>query len=401
MELVTVSTEFDNSSRIAEDLLRGLGDPQSLEGVKLGVLMCGGNTAYAEVLEKVSKAVEFPIIGGTTLSFPMTGRDDAPVSATLALLRNDKMKIACAVSPKLDDSRAAEQMRAVYAEARAALGEEPRLIVPYIPMLPGLNTDSFVSALFELSGGAPVFGGVCTSDLAGGRAAVFAGGAARPQELVLLLVGGAVSPVFAVGNTITRMAEYGPEVTEADGNIVRRVDDTSICDYMQSLGIAPQDRVNGLDAMMQYGPLPVLVRHQDQPDDGVPEVRCISYTQVGEGSAAFSAKIPLGARINIGLLRPDDVARSAKDCLERLMAGAAEGRSRGYSYSAVFCVSCVARYFVFVGMRNKERQILADIHPEGLAVSDYYGFCELGPTSDKSGKIINRSHSASIAMCAF
>ena len=36
-----------------------------------------------------------------------------------------------------------------------------------------------------------------------------------------------------------------------------------------------------------------------------------------------------------------------------------------------------------------------------LAVFDYYGFCEFVPTLDKSGKIINRSHSASIAMCVF
>lgn len=398
MGTVEISTGFGDAGQIAAELLDGL---DKNNGIELGILMCEATIDYAEVLSRVSSAVDFPIVGGTTLAFPMTGHSANPVSATLALIRKGKAKFNFCVSDELDDSNAAAQMKELYGKCKSQLGEEPRLIVPYLPLMPGVNTDSFVSALFSLSGGAPVFGGVCTNNLLNTKAAVFANGKAMHNRMVLLVFGGEIKPVFAVGNTITPMAEYGPAVTEVEGNVVKRVDDMSLCQYMQSVGISPQDRINGVDAMMQYGPLPVLVRHPAQPDDDVPEVRCISFTKVDEGSAAFSAKIPEGARVNIGILRTDDVAESAKACLGRLMQSVKDGKAQGYEYSALFCVSCVARYFVFVGGENKEREILADIHPEGLAVSDYYGFCEIGPTRDKNGKIINRSHSASIAMCAF
>lgn len=398
MNAAITATEFEDSDLIARQLLGGLRDADS---INLGVLMCSASIDYGAVLKLVAASVNFPVIGGTTLAFPMTGGEATPVSASLALVSNNKMRVGIAVSDELDAARAAEQMRDVYERASAALGGEPRLIIPYIPLIPGEVTAGMVSALFDISGGVPVFGGVCTGDLISAPAYVFANGEAMRDRLVLLLVGGEISPVFAVGNTITTMAEYGPMVTAAEANIVKTVDEMTFCDYLKSQGIAPKDRVSGVDAIMQYGPLPVLVRRKGQPDDGVPEVRCVHYTNVGEGSAGFSAAIPVGSRVNLGILRPDDVAQSAKDCLMRLMSGVSAGRGRGYSYSAIFCVSCVGRYFVYVGMANKERQILAGLHPAGLASSDYYGLCELGPTMDNSGTTINRSHSASIAMCAF
>lgn len=398
MHGVVTSTEFERPELVAEDLLGGT---RGVSGVELGMLICAAGIDYAGVLKKVSAEVDFPIVGGTTLAFPVTGRESNPVSASLALLPKGKIRAASAVSGVLDPDRAAEQMRALYEEARAALGGEPRLIVPYIPLLPSENTAGLVSALFEISEGVPVFGGLCTGDLISAPAYVFADGKALPDRMVLVLLGGEINPVFAVGNSITVMSEYAPEVTAAEANVIEKVDGVPFCDYLKSLGITPQDRISGVDAIVQYGPLPVLVRYKGQPDDGVPEVRCVHYTDVQKGTAGFSAAIPVGARVTMGILRPDDVARSAEDCLSRLMDAVGAGQAVGYTYSVLFCVSCVGRYFVYVGAENQERRILDRVRQMGLAVSDFYGLCEIGPTLDKSGRTINRSHSASIAMCAF
>ena len=396
---VYTSLQLDSPELLVDDLVR------TLEGKKpgnaLGFLLCDSQVDCDDVVSRLKQRLDFPVVGGTALSFPVSDGAGREISASLAVIERDNLRFSIATSQTLDDTKSMEQMKEVYDRCLEQLGEKPRMLIPFFPLMPGVATDRFIQALFELAGDIPVFGGTTTNDLITTKAAVFADGKTLMNAMVLVMIGGDVRPVFAASNIITPMTDYSPVVTQSVGNMLCRVDDMTFCDYMRTLGVAPEDRVNGVDAMLQYGPIPVAVESADRPKDDVPEVRCISYTNVEKGCAAFSSAVPEGARVSVGVLTRGDVDESAKKCFSSLIGQMKQGEKDGYVYSMVFCVSCVARYFVLLGGENSERRLLTEMNPSGTVASGFYAFCEIGPTTAQDdGRLLNRSHSASIVMCA-
>lgn len=397
---VYTSVQFDNPELLVAELLENMNDhtPENA----LGILLCDALVDSAEVLELLQQKLHFPIVGGTALAFPVSDATGEDISASLLVISKSGMKFSITVSETLAEERHEQQMRDVFEKGQKDLGETPRLVIPFFPLMPGVVTDKFVSSLFSLAGDIPVFGGVTTNDLISTQAAVFAHGEVMPHRMVLLMLGGTVRPVFAASNVVTRMAEYAPVVTQSNGNDVYRVDNMSFCEYMRTLGLSPEDRINGVDALMQYGPIPVQMQREDQPDDGMPEVRCISYTLIEKGGVVFSGSVPEGTRVGVSILRKEDVEESSRLCLEQLTARMDKEKQGGATYSAMLCISCVARYFVLVGGNNAEREFITQHLPPDLSACGYYAFCEIGPTlTQGEEKVINRSHSASIIMCAF
>ena len=393
-----ISTVFDDTSRIVADLLDDA--MQNAGSEALGLLFCDSRIDCEAVLRDVQAKLPFPVTGGTTMTFPFVHPSGEDISAGLTVLRKEGMKAAIVLSEPLDAGRHREQMDAVYEACRARLGEDPKMLLPLFPLMPSLPTGFFIEDLFALAGDVPVFGGVTTNDLISTRAGVFAEGRTASDRMVLVVLGGPVCPVFSTANLVSPMVEYAPLVTRAEGNEVYRVDESSFCDYMRTVGISPEDRVNGVDALMQYGPTPVLVQTPGGKDNDVPDVRCISFTNMEQGSAFFSGPVPEGARLRMSILRKQDVESSVRDCLAKLDARMDPARKEGYEYSALLCVTCVARYFAFVGGANVEGEILSRETPRGLAATGLYAFAEIGPAYGPDGKGHNRSHSASIAMCA-
>lgn len=392
-----LSYNFQDIDAIADDLLENIAGDTRRHA--LGFLTLDSQIDGAALLAKLKAKAAFPIVGGTTFEYPLNapGRE---ISASLTVLDDERLQYALSVTEPLDDRQAAEQIKAAYDECLAKLGHKPKLWMLYAPMKAGVAMDPFISHLFALAGDVPVFGGVTTNDLDSTRALVFADDTTYDNRMLLLGLGGDIKPVFAVGSQLTVMTEYGPTVTESDGNLVHRVDDMTFCEYMRGLGIAPEDRENGVDALVQYGPLPVQLRHKLRDDDGVPELRCISFTDPEKGCAAFSSSLPVGTKVNVGMIQKNDVTESSRRCLQELTQNMQAEEAGGYKYSLVFSVTCVARYFAMLGGENLESSLLLNEAPAHLPVSTYYGFCEVGPTLGRDAEVHNRSHNASIVMCA-
>jgi|GEM_PF-2910054 len=394
------STSFIGPEAIAEDILSAM-PPDEASDSRIGFLFCDSQVDYSAVVATLADRLDFPVVGGTVLGFPFAGSDGKEFSAALMVLRKEGLKVAVIVSDPLDQERHKEQMRAVFERCRDALGEAPKLVLPFFPLMPGMPTGLFINDIFDLAADIPTFGGTTTNDLISTRPAIFAGGAAYGDRMTLVMLGGPIRPVFATSNLVSPTVEYAPTVTRSVENEVYRVDGDSFCEYMRTIGISPEDRINGVDALMQYGPTPVIMHDPHSPETDVPEVRCISYTDIGKGSAMFSGPIPEGTRLRMSILRSGDVDDSARSCLEKLNSRMQKAEEKGYEYSALFCVSCVARYFVMAGGLNTERELLMRDSPKSLAPIGFYAFCEIGPVyTTGEDKQINRAHSASIAMCA-
>ena len=394
--LVYTSKNFYDLELILKDLTEDL-KKQNITNA-LGIMFCDARVDVNTLVPKLQKELIFPVVGGTTLSIPFTSDDKSELSTSLLVIRSDRYKFSFALSDTMDAQKHSEQTKSVYKNCMERLGEKPKLVMPFLPHMPGFPMDAFIEDIFRAADGVPVFGGVVTGDLISTGAFVFADGKLYRDSMLLVMFSGDIKPVFAIGNTIT-LSETDGLVTESKGNLVQKIGDMTFCNYMRSIGVEPEKRVNGLDALMQYGPLPVVIKRKDKQEDGVPEVRCISYTNVEEGSAVFSGEVPAGSHINMGVLHVEDVESSVKASLDFLMGQVSRQKD---DYSVLLCISCVARYFVFAGEENMERKLLTEKKHEKIAATGYYGFCEIGPTYEKSsGNIINRSHSASIIFCVF
>ena len=389
------STNFSSTDNIVSELTSSL--PADIER-GLGFLVCDSQIDGALIAQKLKQALDIDIIGGSTFTYPLTPLKEQ-VSAALSIISLDTLRYSIQVSEPMDAERAKEQIKTLFDGVCAEL-PAPKLLMPMIPLIAGMNNDRFISELFAVAGDIPVFGGVTTNDLDSTQAAVYANGTAYHDRMLLIALGGDIRPVFAVGCQLTPLTEYAPVVTESEQNFVYKVDDMTFCDYLRSIGISPEQRENGVDALMQYGPLPSRLRHKLVDDDGIPEIRCISYTNLDDGSAAFSSSLPVGTKLNIGAIHSNDVEESSQSCLNDLIAKMRQEEESGYRYSIVFAVPCVVRYFAMLGGENIESQLLTKQLPSNLQVGIYYGFGEIGPTSGRSGELHNRSHNVSIVMCA-
>lgn len=391
------SQEFRDIQVLADDLTRNI--PQNTPANAIGFLFCDSQVDSDALLQQLQANRNLTIVGGTSFSYPLADSVNQ-ISAELTVLVMEGLSYSVHVSDPLDESVYVDQVNKLYQACMDELDAPAKLIMPFIPLIPGLTHDLYISQLFSLAQHIPVFGGVTTDDLDITKAAVYAHGHSYSDRMVLIALGGAIRPVFAVGSQLTTLSDYGPTVTESAANIVHRVDDMTFCDYLNRIGIAPEQRVNGVDALVQYGPLPCRLRHKLQDDDGVPELRCISYTNVEEGSAAFSGSLPIGTKINMGTILKKDVAESTDKCLEDLTAKMKREEADGYQFSVLFSIPCVARYFALLGGENVEKAMITEKAPGHLAISTLYGFCEIGPTTGNNGALHNRSHNASIVMCA-
>ncbi|MDL2253403.1 hypothetical protein LJC49_04930 [Ruminococcaceae bacterium OttesenSCG-928-I18] len=391
------SSLFGDTKAIAKDLLEGC---QGNFGKNaLGFLCCDARVDGRQLNRLVSQALPFPVVGGTSLIMPLT-QNPEELSATLILFEKEGLSVSVSLTDPLDEDNHAAQVKQLYEDCLAGLPEAPKLLLPYIPLVPGMTADLFVNALFHLAGNTPVFGGMTTNDLDAEPAFIFAGGEAYEDRMLLVGLSGPIEPAFAMDAQLTLVGEHAPRVEASALNVVERVDGMPFCDYLRSIGITPEDRINGIDALVQYGPLPAQLKNKLPDDFGVPEIRCISYTDVEKGVAAFSSEMPPGTRFNLGLILREDVKTSAKRSVDTLKKQMETGLEKGYEYSLLLAVPCVARYFAMVGGDNVETKLLLENLPKQLSVSAYYGFYEIAPVCDGQGVLHNRSNNASIVLCA-
>ena len=90
----------------------------------LGFLYCDSSIDYESLLKKLSQKVPFPIIGGTTMDFPVENKPEG-LSALLMVVNKKGMRFSIGISDKLDVTRHSEQMNDLYAQGRSQLGEDP------------------------------------------------------------------------------------------------------------------------------------------------------------------------------------------------------------------------------------------------------------------------------------
>lgn len=392
MAMTTVSRSF-KAQAAADDLARGL--PLASLREALGFLSCSPETDCRVLIARLQSSLPFPVVGCTTLAMPFESRDD-DVSATLTVISRENLNFAISVSSALDAAEMRQQMTELYRNCEAKLGQRPKMLMAFLPLIPDLMPDRYLPFLFEAAGDMPVFGGVASDDLGSDRGVVLAEGRAFPDRMALVALGGDIKPVFAARCSLNMVSDYMPTVTEVDGYTLRRVDDISFCDYMARHGfdVSP----TGFNSSW---PLSLDVHGRNTPVDGLADACDLLRLNPADGSGTLSGIIPLGARVRIGVLSKSGIIKSADDCLADILNQIKDGRTRGYRYSALFCLPCTARYFAMVGDDDQEGEKIRSLCPEELSLFGYYGYGEICRIRMPDNRRENRIMNYSIVMCAF
>ncbi len=374
----------DITSSSANDL--HLDNPEAA----IALVACSPDSDYTELVANLSGSLHVPVAGLTSVGIPFDIEDDA-FGTHVTLLGKKNTKRSIAVSDVLDHTRSREVMTDLHKRCIDGLDGDPKLYLLFMPILPNLFADDFFDQLFPLLGGVPVVGGMASDDFRSERTAAFGNDGAYRDRMVLVALSGDIRPAFGVGCEITNPSSYSPVVTEADGNIVRRVDDMVFAEYMDKLGF-------GADAITDF-PLSIRIRLSGMDDDDYPLISSIAARN-DDGSGTLSSNIEVGSTISVGYINQANIISSTQSAVDRLKASMIDIEKDGYRFDTLFVVSCVARYYTMLEQPNVEAQILDKEMTPDLAGFGFYAFREVGPVPGKDGKLVNQRHGQSLVLCA-
>ncbi|MDR2870815.1 MAG: hypothetical protein LBV04_10220 [Deferribacteraceae bacterium] len=351
----------------------------------VGILYCDTEVDSSKLISALSERLSIPIVGGTIMSFLS---DDT--SAIFTLLYGDDVCFS-ATAVDLSEGDLKTKIKALYDDSVKALGETPKLIVPFMPFIRNTNAaDDSCKVLFELANGIPVFGGVHADDMVDSVAAVFCNKRYTQNSLALLLIGGNIKPLFAQGAGVTKISAYAPLVTRLEGERLYDVDNMPFSNYAKELGVemTPEGRLN-----LEYGILSF------EELDGLPEypqLRTISNVSDDQSYVNMTASVPLPSRVSIVMLTKENVISSTETAVADIKKKIAENEVDGYKYSFISCISCASRYFAHIGGKNAEKEFISKELPDG---ANFYAFGEIGPVVLEQ-KVQNRLNNVSLVICA-
>jgi hypothetical protein len=253
----------------------------------------------------------------------------------------------------------------------------------FAPLLFDLAGDYIVEALDSLSGGVPIFGTLAvdhTIDYS--TAATIYDGKSDRNKLSLVLMYGEINPVFSIASVSEdKILGQKAIITESEGNILKGVNGMSVMKYLQSIGLAPNGKVEGLNA------IPFIIDF----NDGTRTVTRAIFAITPEGYAVCGGVMPLNATLEIGYIDHDDVISTTKKTINKIL----EQKNR----DGLLIFSCLVRnlvlgFDVFAEMEEVEKTINGKI-PYFIS----YSGGEICPVYNEEGKFVNRFHNDTIITC--
>ncbi len=388
---VAITHELDDAVEGARLLAADILSKLTLKKHSVGLLFCDADMDGAVVTGELKKLLGMEIAGMTTLA-ALDARGRREAAAVLTVLTADDCDFAVALSDSLaGDDHELNIARAYEKTLAGGASGNPALLLAFCPYGLPFSGDKYPAVLSRVTGDAPIVGGAASDDYDLERARVFLSGAESRESLVLVALRGRVKPVFAIRHVTSRFAERIRRITDAEGNIVRRVGDESFIQYLEGFGL----RTDVSDPLLAFTSYPMMLTRDEE--DEVPLMRHISGLNRADGSGSFFGDVPVGAQANICLIGKGDIEAACRESMQALLEAAA-GEPH-YAYSTVLCISCCGRAMILGPDADAEGRILSEMLPPNLTLTGAYCLGEICPARYRDGKASNRFHNCSITFC--
>ncbi|MDR1730521.1 MAG: FIST C-terminal domain-containing protein [Synergistaceae bacterium] len=384
--------EIDNTEAALAEIMEQLDLKNNLLKNSIGLITCYSEFIDTGIVKALTSALPFETVGTTTLGNLVPGSLDT-LSLTIMVLTSDDVSFSVGLTDSItSDSPEDEALcAAAYEKAAAKLPDfpekKPLLILSFAPLLMNVSGDFYVTAFDRVSGGIPSFGPVAvdhTSDYH--TAQILCNGESYADRCAFVLLSGEVVPHFFIASISSdKFFQDKGLVTDAQGCLLKTVNDVPVVDYLKSLGL-PQNEDGTLSAINIF---PFVV---DYNDGTRPVVRAI-FALTPEGCVVCGGNIPTGTTLYVSAFDSAEVLSTTEEALRQALAQR--------KFDCMILYSCVGRYFAMDYNPLGEMESVQKLIPEGLPYQFTYSGGELCPVhAQGTQSLTNRNHNDSLIICA-
>ncbi|MDR1179360.1 MAG: FIST C-terminal domain-containing protein [Spirochaetales bacterium] len=380
--LVAHTFEIDDPGIAAHEILEQLDMEHSLLENSAGFIFCSLEFIKSGMVEAVSKALPFDVIGCTTCGIAVPGAIGEEMLAVLVLTSDDCF-FKTGMSEPLE-ACAEKRIEELYGRLSGEAGSPPSLVFVLATNPGRFSGDMVTDVLHRLSGGKPVFGTIALDETLEERIPlVICNGTACSDRLALLLVcGGAVESRFHV-DSLPELHTYGLSalVTGARGTKLISINNMPAARFLENIGVISRDKT---DAIYMF---PLVVDNHD----GEEPRHCGIFGIEEDGSLLCSSAIAEGATLKLVNEVQDQILRSSEQFAEML-------KNENVQHGRLIC-SCFGRSAPLVDLKDELR--LYEKYIKGKPYVVIYSRGEFCPVYDERGGIRNCFHQYCIISAGF
>lgn len=394
--IVLYTEEIDDLRDAAEELF------SQAEGFRrrkhsVAILFAEEDTNYPELHGLLSERWDFPIVGCTTLAMLLAEQGCVRTGISVLLLSADDCEFAVGMTGNLDKENYREEIASLCESLLKELPAPPKLALTFGGMVASEKNvpgDEVVAAVEAVLGKeVPLFGGIASDGFSFNNYSVFCGDRVTKSGQAIVLVAGAVDPVFVTTNSVENRADVTYRVTEARSNQVMRLGNGTFVDALRRENM----EVGKSNVVGDYFLSPFILSI-DLGDGDVAEItRTLSLLNLDTGAGVFLGGVPEGSIVRLSILNQKDVQKSVNQALEKMFAElSADGKRR-----TLLCHSCAARFLALASNTSAEAEAYQGRLPEGVSLLGMYGNGEYCPLpGNKTGKLHNFFHNFTFTIMA-
>ena len=374
--------ELDDSTVAVAEILEQLDLQNRLLANSAAFITCSYDYVETGIVEAVCEALPFDVVGCTTLTNATNDRAGGMLLC-LTVLTADDCHFSTAITQPLGHGDLHE-VEETYNAAVNALGETPKLVLGFFPMLDSIGGEIVLSKLDAVAGGTPVFGTLaCDFDTTNySNSFTIHNGECTRECMSILLISGNVAPRFVVLATSEQnLSKQQAIITASEGSLLQEVNGIPARDYFTSIGLMQGGGIEGVSSV------PFMV---DYGDGSQPVARAI-YSINDDGSAVCGGVMPKGSTLFIGRMDVEDILSTVEQALEKLLVGG--------SVAGIVMFPCLGRNMVLGGIPLAEAEKVQTMLGSSVPFHLAYSGGEVCPVHS-GDSVVNRFHNFTFICCA-
>jgi hypothetical protein len=195
----------------------------------------------------------------------------------------------------------------------------------------------------------------------------FHGGEVLSDAVPFLLFSGPLLCSYGVGSGWRPLGDSG-RVTKADGAVVHEIDGAPAIEFYREM-LGP--------SAMPSGECPLAILDSQ---DEVAYLRATPGTlDVETGAITFTADVPEGVLVRVTVADRQAILDGCRDSIQIGL----DGYPKGKTPEAAVIFSCAARKLLLGTRTQEEAEIVQEVIGTSIPFSGFYGYGEIGPSSDK------------------
>ena len=389
--IVAFTYEIDFPDKAVEELLKQL-EPLTEFKDKynmIGIVTCSYDYIESGIIKSLSNALDFDIIGMTTISQAIS-KTAGMLLLTLTVLYSEDCNFVAGVTtpiPQTGDIRAC--VSESYLKMSEKLPEKEKLIIIFTPLLPHQSGDKYVNILSSLSSHVPIFGSIAIDDNVESyeNSYTIYNEVAYKDCMSFMLISGNLSPEFKLYSILNESTlPYKGEITDSEGNILKKINDLPLVSFFETIGLASDGKLrNGINS------IPFLINFETESGyNNIPVARALFLT-TSENYGVCGGDMPIGSSLTLGECSKDTVISTMQYLTDEI--------SEKYLNRTVLIFSCIGRKFALMAEHLKEIEFAQENMPKNTNFMLSYSGGEFCPTDITDGKTVNRFHNYSLVAC--